>query len=73
MSAWPLISRNKVEDSKVNVPVQKCTESENVVLKKAAEEVRMVSFRLQLFELRFSASFWINGAPLRLPIEYRNA
>ncbi|KAF8487420.1 hypothetical protein DFH94DRAFT_641821 [Russula ochroleuca] len=39
MSTWPLISRNKVEDSKVNVPVQRCTESENVVLKKAAEDL----------------------------------
>ncbi|KAI9508050.1 hypothetical protein F5148DRAFT_1303778, partial [Russula earlei] len=37
MSAWPLISRNKVEDSKVSVPVQRCTESENIVLQKAAQ------------------------------------
>ncbi|KAI0287878.1 hypothetical protein BC826DRAFT_1041913 [Russula brevipes] len=39
MSTWPLISRNKVEDSKVSVPVQRCTESENVVLKKAAQDL----------------------------------
>ena len=43
MSTWPLISRNKVEDSKVSVPVQRCTESENTVLKKAAQDVSAVS------------------------------
>ncbi|KAH9954870.1 hypothetical protein BC827DRAFT_1365398 [Russula dissimulans] len=37
MNNWPLISRNKVEDSKVSVPVQRCTESENIVLQKAAQ------------------------------------
>ena len=46
MNTWPLISRNKVEDSKVNVPIQRCTESDNVVLKKAAEDVCMVLFSL---------------------------
>ncbi len=39
MSTWPLISRNKVEDSKVSVPVQRCAESENVVLQKAGQDV----------------------------------
>ncbi|KAF8496200.1 hypothetical protein F5888DRAFT_1615065 [Russula emetica] len=39
MNIWPLISRNKVEDSKVNVPIQRCTESDNFVLKKAAEDL----------------------------------
>ncbi|KAI0298466.1 hypothetical protein B0F90DRAFT_1818675 [Multifurca ochricompacta] len=39
MNTWPLISRNKVEDSKVSVPVQRCAESENAVLKKAAEDL----------------------------------
>ena len=39
MSTWPLMWRNKVEDSKVSVPVQRCTESENVVLQKAAQDV----------------------------------
>ena len=39
MSTWPLISRNKVEDSKVLAPVEKCAESENVVLQKAAQDV----------------------------------
>ncbi|KAH9061931.1 hypothetical protein EDB87DRAFT_1610315 [Lactarius vividus] len=39
MSTWPLITRNKVEDSKVSVPVERCTDSENVVLKKAAQDL----------------------------------
>ena len=43
MSTWPLISRNKVEDSKVSEPVQRCTESDNLVLKKASEEVCTIS------------------------------
>ena len=46
MNTWPLISRNKVEDSKVNVPIQRCTESDNVVLKKAAEDVCIFLFCL---------------------------
>lgn len=46
MNTWPLISRNKVEDSKVNVPIQSCTESDNVVLKKAAEDVGVSSSSL---------------------------
>jgi hypothetical protein len=43
MSTWPLISRNKVEDSKVSVPIERCTESDNIVLKKAAEDVGVSS------------------------------
>ena len=73
MSTWPLISRNKVEDSKVSIPVQSCTESDNLVLKKAAEEVCTVSSSTQLSEMTFSASCWTNGAPWKLPIEYRSA
>lgn len=46
MGTWPLISRNKVEDSKVSVPIQRCTESDNVVLKKAAEDVGVSSSSL---------------------------
>ena len=36
---WPLIQRNKVEDSKVNVPVKKCLESENETLASLAKKV----------------------------------
>jgi hypothetical protein len=42
MNTWSEISRNKVEDFKVNVLVQRCSEPDNVVLKKAAEDVCMV-------------------------------
>ena len=62
MSSWPLISRNKVEDSKVSEPVQRCTELDNVVLKKAAEEACTVFSSFRLVELTFSVSFWTNGA-----------
>lgn len=40
MATWPLIQRNKVEDSKVNVPVKLCAESENEVVAELAKKVR---------------------------------
>lgn len=36
---WPLIQRNKVEDSKVNVPVQKCAESDNEAVAELAKKL----------------------------------
>ncbi|OJT15697.1 Histone-lysine N-methyltransferase, H3 lysine-36 specific [Trametes pubescens] len=39
MSTWPLIQRNKVEDSKVNVPVKLCTESENETVAELAKKL----------------------------------
>ena len=39
MSTWPLIQRNKVEDSKVNVPVRLCAESDNEVVSALAKRV----------------------------------
>ena len=41
MMTWPLIQRNKVEDSKVNVPVKTLSESGNVVLAELAVKVRI--------------------------------
>ena len=40
MTALPLIYRNKVDDSRVNIPVQACTQSNNEALKTAAQKVR---------------------------------
>lgn len=40
MSTWPLIQRNKVEDSKVSVPVQACAESQNETIAGLAQKVR---------------------------------
>ncbi|TFK88803.1 hypothetical protein K466DRAFT_585207 [Polyporus arcularius HHB13444] len=39
MMTWPLIQRNKVEDSKVNVPVQKCAESDNEAVAELAKKL----------------------------------
>ncbi|EMD35141.1 hypothetical protein CERSUDRAFT_54162 [Gelatoporia subvermispora B] len=39
MMTWPLIQRNKVEDSKVNIPVQACAQSENTVLAEMAKKL----------------------------------
>ncbi|KAI6009958.1 hypothetical protein EDC04DRAFT_837620 [Pisolithus marmoratus] len=39
MQKWPLIQRNKVEDSKIRVPVQMCQESENETMKGLATKL----------------------------------
>ena len=36
---WPLIQRNKVEDSKINIPVEKCAESDNEALATLAKKL----------------------------------
>ncbi|OCH90860.1 SET domain-containing protein [Obba rivulosa] len=39
MMTWPLIQRNKVEDSKVDIPVQACAKSENEMLAGLAKKL----------------------------------
>lgn len=39
MSTWPLLNRNKVQDSKVHVPVEACAVHENEVVKSLAQKV----------------------------------
>ncbi|KAI0354309.1 SET domain-containing protein [Trametes cingulata] len=39
MSTWPLIQRNKVEDSKVNVPVRVCAQSDNETVSMLAKKL----------------------------------
>ncbi|KAH0833915.1 hypothetical protein J3R83DRAFT_11100 [Lanmaoa asiatica] len=39
MVKWPLIQRNKVDDSKIRVPVQICAESENEGMKSLAQKL----------------------------------
>lgn len=39
MSTWPLIQRNKVEDSKISIPVAKCAELQNEVISGLARKV----------------------------------
>jgi [histone H3]-lysine36 N-trimethyltransferase len=46
MSKWPLIARNKVDDSKISEPVQRCTNSDNESLKNAAQKVISLSWRV---------------------------
>ncbi|KAH9921135.1 uncharacterized protein B0H18DRAFT_1022083 [Fomitopsis serialis] len=46
MMTWPLIQRNKVEDSKVNVPVQTCAQSEDQGLAQLAQKVGKAISRL---------------------------
>ncbi|VDB94051.1 unnamed protein product [Peniophora sp. CBMAI 1063] len=37
MAKWPLLSRNKIDDSKISEPVENCTQSENERLKNTAQ------------------------------------
>ena len=39
MTNWPLLARNKVDDSRITVPVQACSDSENEVIKVLAKKV----------------------------------
>lgn len=39
MMTWPLIQRNKVEDSKVHFPVQECAQSDNEGLAALAKKL----------------------------------
>ena len=43
MSTWPLIQRNKVEDSKINVPVGILAQSDNEGLASLAKKVRLAN------------------------------
>ena len=40
MSTWPLIQRNKVEDSKINIPVEAFAQSEHQNVADLAKKVR---------------------------------
>lgn len=42
MIAWPLLNRNKVEDSKVIVPVQACASLEHEGIVAKAQKVSIV-------------------------------
>ena len=48
MSTWPLIQRNKVEDSKINVPVGILAQSDNEGLASLAKKVRLASLSLSV-------------------------
>jgi [histone H3]-lysine36 N-trimethyltransferase len=39
MTSWPLLQRNKVDDSKVTTPVMLCAESENETVQTLAKKV----------------------------------
>lgn len=40
IAAWPLIHRNKVEDSGIEGPVKRYTENDNETIRTMAERVR---------------------------------
>jgi len=45
---WPLLNRNKVQDSKVNVPVEACASLENETIKRTAQKVRFFFLLLHI-------------------------
>ena len=70
MTKWPLIQRNKVEDSKIRVPVQVCTESDNETMKLLATKV--VSPLPHETSADNCCSFLNTGSPSRSRTEYRS-
>lgn len=70
MTKWPLIQRNKVEDSKIRVPVQACTESDNEAMKSLA--LKVIHFLLHGTGADHYYSFSNTGSPSRLRTEYLN-
>lgn len=54
MTTWPLLNRNKVEDSRVIVPVQVCAERADLALKDLAQKASF-SFK---YVLEISDSLW---------------
>ena len=40
MKTWPLLNRNKVQDSKVHIPVEACAALEEEGIKTLAQSVR---------------------------------
>jgi hypothetical protein len=56
MTTWPLLARNKVDDSKITVPVQACYASENEVIKDLAKKV-IPSFATDFYTFTHSLSY----------------
>lgn len=71
MVTWPLIQRNKVEDSKINEPVEACAESDVPALAEIAKKVREVYTMLGRTHLSFSCSS--SGRRWSMHIEYPSA
>jgi len=46
MGRWPLIQRNKVDDSKITIPVRMCLESENETMRGLAQKVVNITPKL---------------------------
>lgn len=70
MLAWPLLHKNKVEDSKVSVPVTSYALSDNEVIKALAQKVcHLHAIRTVYLNHRYS--FWIIGKPWRLLTVYQ--
>lgn len=44
MLTWPLLHKNKVEDSKVHIPVSVFAESEDERIKGLAQQVRALNY-----------------------------
>jgi [histone H3]-lysine36 N-trimethyltransferase len=51
LPAWPLINRNKVEDSKIEVPLQAFVEGHNEKVKGLAEQVSQPDLGTTLLDL----------------------
>ena len=71
MVTWPLLNRNKVQDSKVNVPVEVCAGLENETIKTTAQKVPSFKWYLPQHLNRHPYSYSTIGQPFPFTIEYR--
>lgn len=71
MLTWPLLHRNKVEDSKVSVPVSSYAEAEDEVIKTLAQKVSTGDHEPLYLLSDIMFSFLIIGIPWRQHIGYQ--
>lgn len=60
MKSWPLLNRNKVQDSKVHIPVEACATLEDETVKTLAQAVSTTKTVIQSM-LSQVYSYWIIG------------
>jgi len=72
MTSWPLLQRNKVDDSKVTTPVMLCAESENETVKTLAKKVRLYLECYHVLIFMHVRSCWIIGILCHLHTGYQN-
>lgn len=71
MTAWPLMNRNKVQDSKVHIPVEACAAMDNEAVKSLAQAVSCPPALKCNGDIYPQFSFWNTGKPCQYTIVSR--